>query len=56
MDHSLGIVLGFGHQDFGWLVAVDPHAFALAGVDQDLGAAGRYAEQAIRGYDLKPGY
>jgi hypothetical protein len=43
VDRAPGIVLGFDAQDFGWLVAVDPDALPLPGVDQDLGAAGRPA-------------
>ena len=41
VDRAAGIALGFDAQDFGWLVAADPDAPTLPGVDEDLGAAGR---------------
>ncbi len=49
IDQSLGIVLGLDAQDFGRLVAVDADAPALAGVDQNLGAARWHGDQAIWG-------
>ena len=45
LDFAPGMILRFNDEDFGWLVAVDPHALALPGVDQDLGAAGRRGER-----------
>ena len=29
LDRATGMAVGFDHRDFGWLVALDPHAFAL---------------------------
>jgi hypothetical protein len=46
MDRTPANVLGLDAQDFGWLIAVDPHALPLPGVDQDLGAARLHGDQA----------
>jgi hypothetical protein len=55
MGRAPGIFLGFDDEDLNWLVAVDPNTPTLAGVDQDLGAAGRHGNRSVGVYDLAVG-